>query len=103
MIPAPSALLEVDKIVPPDDPKCLLALRRGRLLRMLAEYRQKKPIMSEKAILQQCKFMIEDIDDQMENMTFVDPFEPLGADALRSLSASVDLYAGGVDSYSSIR
>lgn len=103
MIPAPSALLEVDKTVPPDDPKCLLALRRGRLLRILAEYRQKKPIMSQSAIFQHCKSMIEEIDDQMENMTLVDPFEPLDADALRNLSAPVELYAGRVDSYSSIR
>ncbi|ETS75327.1 hypothetical protein PFICI_12271 [Pestalotiopsis fici W106-1] len=102
-VPAPSALLEVDKTVPPHDTKCLLALRRGRLLRMLAEYQQKKLIISKEARFQQCKSMIEDIGGQMEEMTLVDPIKLLNSGALQNLPASVKNYMDSADSYSSIR
>lgn len=102
-IPAPSALLEVDKTVPPHDPKCLLTLRRGRLLRMLAEYQQKKLIIAKEARFQQCKSMIEDIGRQMDEMALVDPIAPLNSAALHDLPTSVKEYMDGADSYSSIR
>lgn len=99
---APAALLEVDGRITEDDddPKFFLAARRGRLLRALAEYRERKPGMGTRERLERCRAMVADIEDQFQQMTVVDPFKPLGAGRLPEGSR---IYETGADEYSSVR
>ena len=100
---APAALLDVDKRIPSDDPKYFLAARRGRLLRRIAEYRQKKPHMTVKERLFTCKTLLEDIEDQMAKMNAVDSVGPMDASLMRGLPESARIYTNGADLYSSVR
>ena len=99
----PLALLEVEKQILLDDTKYSLAIRRGRFSRTLAEFRHTKASNSLKERLSLSQKMIGDIDQLMNDMFALDPFEPLDDATISMLSELICPLPTRADRYSSIR